>query len=109
MLRNDPFTVLLSMHIAAVITLCFSATLGAGFLLAGLVALLSLDDADRQRYQEKVAEARRVGGWKEYWAIRDVLPLSQVVSHWRTRPESRRLIWIGLAFGIVTLVAAFFI
>ena len=97
------------MHTAAVITLCFSATLGAGFLLAGFVALLSLDDADQQRYREKVADAKRVGGWKEYWAIRDSLPLSQIVSHWRTRPESRRLILIGLAFGIVTLVAAFFV
>jgi hypothetical protein len=99
-----------SMHTAAVIVLCFAATAAAGFLLAGFCALLAHDDADLQRLQDKVAEARRVGRWEAYWTMRrEALRASDVLSHWRTRPEVRRSIWLGLAFGIITLIAVQFL
>jgi len=98
------------MHITAIITLCFSATLSAGFLLAGFAALLSQDDVDHRRFEQKVSEARRFGSWKVYRTMRrESLPISQIAAHWRTRSEVRRLIWIGLAFSIATFIAAQFI
>ncbi len=97
------------MHTAAVITLCLTATVAAGALLAGFCALLAHDDADLQRFEEKVAAARRVSRWAAYWtARREALPISAIVSHWRARPEVRRWIWIGLASALVAIVAARF-
>ncbi len=97
------------MHTATIIIVCLTATVAAGSLLGGFCALLAHDDADLQRFKEKVANARRVSHWAAYWtARREALPISAVVSHWRTRPEVRRWIWIGLAFALVALIAARF-
>ena len=95
------------MHTAAVIVLCVAAAAAAGFLLGGFCALLAHDDADLRRFEDKVAEAKRVGPWEAYFTMRrEALRLSDVVSHWRTRAEVRRSIWIGLASGAVAVIAA---
>ena len=101
---------LFNMHAAAVIVLCFAGTAAAGFLLAGFCALLAHDDADLRRFQDRVAEARRIGRWEAYWAMRrESFHISDCVSHWRTRPEVRRSIWLSLVLGLITAIAALFL
>ncbi len=98
------------MHTAAVIILCFAATASAGLLFAGLAALLAHDDAQLRRIQERVAAARRGGYWHAYFTMRaEVSRISDIVSHWRTRSEARWSVWLGLAFGVVAIIAAQFL
>ena len=98
------------MHTAGIITLCFASTLAAGFLLAGFCALLAHDDADERRFNEKLAKAKRKGPWQEYLTMRrEALRFSQVVSHWRSRPEVRLSIWLGLVSGVIAVGASLFI
>lgn len=98
------------MHIAAIITVCFGATLTAGFLLGGFCALLAHDDEDLRRFCEKMAEAEQKGFWQKYLTMRrEALRMSQIVAHWRSRSEVRQSIWVGLACAVITLIAAQFI
>ncbi len=75
--------------------------------MAGLVTLLAHDDDEIRRIQERVAAAGRVSAWRAYFTMRaEASRISDIVSHWRTRPETRLSVWIGLAFGVVAIIAA---
>ncbi len=76
--------------------------------MAGYLALLSPDQSEiddlkrrleRVQYRGLLAPIRRL-----QWIRRDTLPVSQIIIHWRTRPEVRRLIWLGLLFSAITFI-----
>jgi hypothetical protein len=98
------------MHTAVIIIVCFAATFAAGLLMAGLVTLFAHDAEQLRVFHQKLAEARQKGRWEAHWAVRrESLPISQIISNWKDRPNTRRIIWTGVAFGVITFIACQFI
>jgi hypothetical protein len=93
------------MHTALVIIVSLAAVPAAGFLLAGYAALLSLDESELKAFREEMANAKKKGGLNSYFPVRRPIRFSDIPKHWRTRPDARRAIWIGLFFGLITLIA----
>jgi hypothetical protein len=96
------------MHIAAVITVCLAGTVGGGFVMAALITLLLHDDAEAREFQKEYAEASRRGPWHAYMMHWRVFRVSWIISHWKTRPEARIAVWVGLVASAIAVVAAEF-
>jgi hypothetical protein len=97
----------MTMRMIAVMFTCFATILAFGFLLSGYVAVLQLDDAETDKLQRGLDKLPRLGFsamlHRHLWLRRNVLPLSSIAAHWRTRPEARKLVWFGLGFLLVAL------
>ena len=100
------------MNTLALIITCIAGAFAFAFLLAGYVALLSQDQSEIDDFQRRYSEltSRGIAGYfkRLRWVRREALPISQIVSRWRTRPEVRRLIWVGLLALAVALISGHF-
>jgi hypothetical protein len=100
------------MNTIALIVTCVSGSCSFACLIAGYAALLSADQRELDDFKRRyrALEFRGTLAWlrRWSWARREALPLSQVVNHWRTRPEVRRLIYVGCVCFLVALVSGHF-
>jgi len=100
------------MNTVALIVTCISGTCAFAYLLAGYVALLSRDQREVDELQRRYRELTSRGILAPFrslsWIRRESLPLSQIVVHWRTRSEIRRLIYLGFIFLVIALISAHF-
>jgi hypothetical protein len=93
-----------AMQTAPLVMTCVLGMASFACLIAGLCALLSPDDADIKRIEEKLAQARLQGPLEEVRvARRESVRLSDIVSHWRSRPSVRSLFYVGLACFLLAL------
>jgi hypothetical protein len=96
----------------ALVFTCFAGMFAFGFLIAGYVALLSLDQSEIEDLHRRGEQHRTpgfLGAVKHYfWLRREHLLLSRIITHWRTRPNVRRYIWLGLAFLIASVISGQF-
>ena len=96
----------------ALVFTCFAGMFAFGFLFAGYAALLSLDQSEITDLHRRAEQQRTPGffGAVEhyFWLRREVLPLSRIITHWRSRPDVRRSIWLGLAFLVAAAISAQF-
>lgn len=80
--------------------------------MAGYAVLLSQDQHeinDLQRRYRALAFRGVLAPFRRWrWMRREALPLSQIVKHWQTRPEVRRLIYIGFICLIVAFISGHF-
>ncbi len=92
------------MQTTALILTCIIGSVSFACLLAGFCALLSPDEADTGRFQEKIHRAQQKGWLHTYLSMYfESLPLSQIVSHWRTRSSVRWLLFVGAACFLLAL------
>jgi len=101
------------MNAALLIITCISGTLAFACLLAGYCGLLSQDQSEIDEFQRRYRELSFRGvlaplrRWR--WVRREAPPTpSQIGAHWRSRPQVRRLICLGLIFFIIALITGHF-
>jgi hypothetical protein len=96
----------------ALIFTCFAGMFAFGFLFAGYAALLSLDMTEIDDFNRRLSQIPSRGFFaavhRYCWMRREVLPLRRIVTHWRTRPDAWRAIWLGLAFLISAAISVQF-
>jgi hypothetical protein len=96
----------------ALIFTCFAGMLAFGFLFAGFAALVSLDQSEMEDLHRRSAPHRSPGfldSVENYFRLRrEVLPPSRIITHWRTRPDVRRYVWLGLGLAAAAVVAGQF-
>lgn len=97
------------MSTIALIITCIAGLCSFAFFTAGFVALLSPDDSEiadfQKRYEQHSFRGILAPLQRWLWLRREALPISNVIMHWRARPEVRRLIWLGLLFFVGAMVA----
>jgi len=101
-----------TMSTVALVITCITGLCSFAFLTAGYVALLSQEQSEvadfRRRYEQLSFRGVLAPFQRWMWLRREALPISRVIGHWRTRPEVRRLIWLGLLFFAVALISGHF-
>ena len=81
--------------------------------MAGFITLLSQDQSEIDEFQRRYRELTLRGVLAPFrrlrWIRREAPPTpSQIVTHWRSRSDARRLIYLGLIFLVVGLISGHF-
>ena len=96
----------------ALIFTCFAGLFAFGFLFAGYAALLSLDQSETEDFHRRAEQHRTPGFFGAihhyFWLRREALPVSRIITHWQTRPDVRRYIWLGIGFLITAIISGQF-
>lgn len=110
----DPFRTFLPMSTFALVVTCFAGLFAFGFLFAGCLTLCALDQTEREELQHKMRKLPPPGILEAFFfpfsrhpEVAEML-LANLPTHWRTRPDARRAIWLGLAFLAIALIAGQF-
>jgi len=102
-----------TMNTFALIITCFAGLFAFAFLAAGCMSIVAPDEDESAENRRKLAELPSRGlaaqiqryCYSRYLASRY---LSRIGSHWCTRPQARRLVWIGLVFFVTALISGQF-
>lgn len=80
--------------------------------MAGFTALLSQEQSEIDDFQRRYRELNFRGllgvfrRWR--WIKCESMPDSQIITHWRMRPEVRWSIYMGLLFFVIALISGHF-
>jgi hypothetical protein len=90
------------MHTLLVILAMHGVILGFAFLIAGYITLLMGDESDEAEVKRGYEDARK-RGWVEVlrWHSRfrrNFTSASRLASNWKSRPDARKFIYVGLGF-----------
>lgn len=101
------------MHTIWLIIGILATVLGCTFLFGGFMTLIAPSEAEIEASRAACEAARQKGPWRGFFysfsevgSYRFRAP-SLLIAHWPERPQSRKFIYVGLAFLAVAAVIGY--
>jgi hypothetical protein len=101
------------MHTVWLIIAIQATVLGFAFLLAGFMNLVAPSEGEIEASRGACEAARQKGRWHGFfYSLTEVgryrfRGLSLFIAHWPERPQSRKLIYVGVAFLVVAAAVGY--